>query len=99
MKKDGYEILEQNFRCKIGEIDIIAKQENILSFVEVKYRSTTRYGYAGEAVNYRKQNKIYKCAQVYKIIKRIPDNIQCRFDVVVIQGQKIQLIKNAFGAI
>ena len=52
---NGYSILERNFRNKTGEIDIIAKKDNYIVFVEVKYRSNNKYGYAVEAVNYKKQ--------------------------------------------
>ena len=57
--KSGAEILERNYKIKTGEIDIIAKVDNELVFIEVKSRSNTRYGYPAEAVNYKKINKIY----------------------------------------
>ena len=57
LKKSGYEILETNFRCRIGEIDIIAKAEDTLCFIEVKYRKTSRYGgfgcNTGKAADYK----------------------------------------------
>ena len=55
--KSGAEILERNYKIKTGEIDIIAKVDNELVFIEVKSRSNTRYGYPAEAVNYKKINK------------------------------------------
>lgn len=59
----GYEILERNYRVKAGEIDIIAKFEDTIVFVEVKYRKTLKYGYGLEAVDYRKIRRIYNAAK------------------------------------
>ena len=58
LKAQGYEILEQNFRCRLGEIDIIARDGSALVFIEVKYRRNAAYGTPAEAVNLRKQQKI-----------------------------------------
>ena len=80
LKKSGYEILETNFRCRIGEIDIIAKAEDTLCFIEVKYRKTSRYGFAASAVT-----------QAHNIA-----DTQCRFDVVAFDAGNPQIIKNAF---
>ena len=63
--QNGAEILERNYKIKTGEIDIIAKVDNELVFIEVKSRSNTRYGYPAEAVNYKKINKIYNVARYY----------------------------------
>lgn len=84
-----YQILEQNFRCKIGEIDIVAKDKETLVFVEVKTRSNTNYGFPREAVDFRKQQIIGKCALLYLAIKMNKNrNINCRFDVVEIITHK-----------
>lgn len=99
MESIGYDIIEQNFRCRIGEIDIIAKDKNTLVFVEVKYRSTLSYGYSGEAIDKRKQQKIYRSAEFYLAANRISASISCRFDAVLLDGNKISHIKNAFGGI
>lgn len=61
----GYKILERNYRCKVGEIDIIAKDKNALIFIEVKYRKTTAFGAPAEAVNYYKQQRIMRSAKWY----------------------------------
>ena len=66
LEKNGYEIIEYNFRCRQGEIDIVAKDGNYLVFTEVKFRSTTRLGSALEAVNYKKQCRICKVADYYR---------------------------------
>lgn len=63
--RQGYEIVYRNFRCRIGEIDIIASKNKILCFIEVKTRASTRYGRPAEAVTKAKQQKIYRCAEYY----------------------------------
>ena len=73
----GYIILERNFKCKHGEIDIIAKDEKTFVFVEVKTRQSTRYGNPSEAVNYFKQQRIMKSAFWYIKGKEV----DMRFDV------------------
>ena len=65
LKTQGYEILEKNYRCRIGEIDLIAEKDGYLVFVEVKYRRTGQKGDPAEAVDYRKQKKISKVAEDY----------------------------------
>ncbi|MGN0327337.1 MAG: YraN family protein [Lachnospira sp.] len=94
--KSGYEIIERNYRCKTSEIDIIAKKDNWIVFVEVKYRSSHDYGVSIEAVNIRKQMRIRKAAEIYLITHYKHMDIPCRFDVIGIDGDKITHIKNAF---
>ena len=93
---NGYSILERNFRNKTGEIDIIAKNDNLIVFVEVKYRSSKKYGYAVEAVSYRKQQIIRQVAMYYLTTRYKSYDIPCRFDVIGIDGTDITHIKNAF---
>ncbi len=95
LKEKGYEILELNFRCKNGEIDIVAKDREYLVFVEVKYRDNIRKGYPLEAISVQKQRTISKCAMYY-MMKYGLDNFPVRFDVVGILKNEIQLIQNAF---
>src|SRR5690348_10664811 len=85
LQKNGYKIIQKNYRCKIGEIDIIAKDSDYLVFIEVKSRKDNQYGAPGEAVNYFKQQKIIKVAQYYLMTKGIDPNV--RFDVVEIIGE------------
>ncbi|NLY43811.1 MAG: YraN family protein [Clostridiaceae bacterium] len=101
--KNNYKILEKNFRCKIGEIDIIAQDGKYLVFVEVKTRNTAMYGCPAEAVNYYKQRKIIQVAQFYMAYKKYDGDV--RFDVIEIliklkRGVPViystNLIKNAF---
>jgi putative endonuclease len=98
LQKQGYLILEQNFQCKTGEIDIIAKQNDCLVFVEVKYRTNTSLGLPEEAVDLRKIRKITRTSMYYMLINRIPEFTPCRFDVVSILNNEIKLIQNAFEA-
>ena len=97
LESRGYRIVERNFRCRLGEIDLIARDGSVLVFIEVKYRKTGAYGDPAEAVNYRKQQKICKTADYYRMLRRIPDNQSCRFDVVAIQGREIRVIRDAFS--
>ena len=99
LKKHGYKILEQNYRTKLGEIDIIAKDKDALVFVEVKSRNSNRFGNPKWAVTPKKQRKISMVALLYiKTTKQ--RNVKARFDVVAISSAKdkpsIEIIKNAF---
>lgn len=98
LEEHGYEILEYNFRCRTGEIDIIAKEKEYLVFCEVKYRNTKDKGHPFEAVSFLKQKKISKCAMYYINQKKLYD-VPCRFDVIGILGEEITLLKNAFDFI
>jgi putative endonuclease len=99
LKKNGYKILEQNYRNKIGEIDIIAKDKKTLAFVEVKATRTDSFGSPKWAVTPKKQRKISMVALYY--LKATKQNkVKARFDVVAISSSqdnpRIELIKNAF---
>lgn len=99
----GYKILERNYRCMFGEIDIVAKdgggKEATLVFLEVKYRSSLRFGSPFEAVDIKKQRTIIQTAKYYMKERKIDTDIKIRYDVVGILGRDIKLIKNAFGGI
>lgn len=95
LKKYGYKILETNFKNKIGEIDIIAEKDGVIVFIEVKNRSTYRFGRPIEAVDFRKQNKIKKVAEIYLMIKNKYYN-DVRFDVVEVSNDNLEHIENAF---
>lgn len=92
----GYKIEERNFRCRSGEIDIIARHEGYLVFVEVKYRSTTKKGTPEESINWRKQQTISRVADFYIYSHGLRADRPYRFDAVLIQGADIRVIKNAF---
>lgn len=92
----GYEILEYNYRCRAGEIDLVAKDGEYLVFCEVKYRSDRRKGGPLEAVGPAKQKTIFRCAMFY-LTERHIENVPCRFDVIGIEGTEVTYIKNAFA--
>lgn len=96
LKNLGYQILEQNFYCRQGEIDLIAKEGKYLVFIEVKYRKTLHSGAPAEAVNRKKQQKIRQAARYYLYRKNYNEEVPCRFDVVSIAGEKISVIRDAF---
>ncbi|MBU5314214.1 YraN family protein [Tissierella carlieri] len=94
----GYNILDLNYRNKVGEIDIIALDKNTLVFIEVKSRTSTNFGYAYEAVNRRKQEKIIYCSYLYLNQKRLM-SCQVRYDIIEVYltpNIKINHIENAF---
>lgn len=96
LEKNGYEIVEMNYRCRIGEIDIIARNEGYLAFIEVKYRKTSFMGDPLEAINPKKQHIIRKTASYYLVCHNLSENTPCRFDAVGILGNTITLVKDAF---
>ena len=98
--KQGYMILERNYKCRFGEIDIIAMDKSILVFVEVKTIATDKTETPGDTVNARKQNHIRNAAEFYLSSGKQKD-FNCRFDVVAIKyiegaNPKVELIKDAF---
>ena len=99
LRNQGYQIIEKNFRCRIGEIDLIARDDDYLCFIEVKYRSGSTKGYPAEAINYNKIRRITRTAEYYMLTHQIAQNTPCRFDAVVILNHEITLIKNAFDGI
>lgn len=84
LEKEAYQILARNFRCRLGEVDIIAKKAGYLVFVEVKLRKNKDYGEAREFVNYTKQNKIRLTAEYYLSARPWAQTLQPRFDVMEI---------------
>lgn len=96
LMQQGYEVIEYNFRCRMGEIDIIAREGEYLVFVEVKYRANEGRGNPLEAVDWKKQRIISRVAAYYCLTHACDETIPCRFDVVSILGDEISLIKNAF---
>jgi len=99
LKKNGYCICETNFRCPLGEIDIIAREKKEIVFIEVKTRKSNKLGYPEQAVGAKKQAKLSQLALWYLQKNKLAD-ANARFDVVAItlhpEGNEIRLIKNAF---
>lgn len=104
LQNKGYKILKTNYRKRIGEIDIIAKFNNTVHFIEVKTRtipSSAKYGLPQEAVNYYKQKKLAKMALFYLSENNYPSNVNWQIDVIAIivnqekKSLKINHIENA----
>ncbi|MGD0915489.1 MAG: YraN family protein [Thermodesulfobacteriota bacterium] len=99
LKKKGYRVIERNYVCKLGEMDIVAKEKDTLVFVEVKTRTSTAFGLPQLAVNSSKQNQLSKVALHFLKEKKLED-VKARFDVVAIllgtKGEQIELIRDAF---
>lgn len=85
LKKKGYKILEVNYKNIVGEIDIIAKDNDYLVFVEVKARLSQKFGHPFEAIDERKQQKIHAVASLY-LVKHGRYGTNCRFDAISILG-------------
>jgi putative endonuclease len=100
--KNGYKILERNFKNTLGEIDIIAQDSGVLCFIEVKTRTSDLFGSPFESVTPAKQRKLTRVAQSYLKLRRIPDK-KMRFDVIAVMKRgghydQVDIIKDAFEA-
>jgi putative endonuclease len=96
----GYRILDRNVRTPLGELDLVAEDQGVVVFVEVKGRSTEAFGGALLAVDHRKRVKLTKLAAQY-LARRHWSDKTCRFDVVLVQGRpsdqgRIEHLQNAF---
>ena len=96
LKKLKYKILETNYTNHVGEIDIIAKDNDTIVFVEVKTRSSDTFGMPSEAVNYEKQRKYFIIASYYLERFGYTEN-ECRFDVIEVLNGEINHLKSAFS--
>ena len=97
LNSQGLKIIDQNFKAlPYGEIDIIALNENILIFVEVKYRSKTKFAKAEDMLTYSKQQKLINAANIFLQQNPNYENHECRFDLIAINENDINWIKNAF---
>lgn len=95
LEERGYRIVERNYRCKLGEIDLVARDGETLVFVEVRSRSRGDRGTALDTVTPAKQQRIARVAQHYLAVRR-PAFGACRFDVVGITGGRVEVVKDAF---
>ena len=97
LARQGLRPVARNHRCRFGEIDIVMRDGDILVFVEVRYRASSRFGTPAETVDARKQRRLAAAAADY--LKCHPSVLPCRFDVVAIGAQdQIQWVKDAFSA-
>lgn len=96
LENNGVHILEKNFRCRQGEIDLIGRHGECLVFFEVKYRKNTEKGDPAEAVDLKKQRKICRTAAFFLYQRKYGESIPVRFDVVAICGEQVSWYQNAF---
>lgn len=99
LSEKGVRIVEQNFRNRHGEIDLIGYHEGYLVFFEVKYRRNNGKGTPEDAVGYTKQKQICQVATYYRCIHRIAIDTPVRYDVIAIEGEEFRWYKNAFAHI
>jgi putative endonuclease len=98
LRKAGLRVLARNWRCRHGEIDLVAEEGGTLVFAEVRYRRDERHGGAAESVTAAKQGRLIAAARLYLMRRRETD---CRFDVLLLDSlepDRIRWIRNAFTA-
>lgn len=91
-------LLDRNYRCRFGEIDLVMRDGPVLVFVEVRMRSSRVFGGAAASITFSKQKKLLRTARHY--LARLKTTPPCRFDAVLLSGangQEVEWIKNAFG--
>jgi len=98
----GLKIISQNYLCKMGEVDIIARDKKDLVFVEVRYRKSEYYGGSVASVDKKKQHRVSLAANHYLQKHGLTNKVPCRFDVFAVTGInnhfRYQWIKAAFGS-
>ena len=97
LRRAGLRILARNWRCRLGEIDLVAEEGGTLVFAEVRLRRDTRYGGAAESVTAAKRARLVAAARLYLAAR---GTAACRFDVLLLDGlaaSRVQWIRNAFG--
>ncbi|MEP5567969.1 MAG: YraN family protein [Halioglobus sp.] len=88
MERQGLKIIAQNYRCRCGEIDLIAAHGNTIVFIEVRARGNPRYATAAASVDHRKQQRLLRTAQVYLQRHKKFANLPCRFDVITFEPRQ-----------
>jgi putative endonuclease len=90
-----YDIVDRNWKCDVGELDIVARDGHVLVFVEVRYRADDEHGHAAFMITPRKRQRVTRVARAYLALVQ-PDFTECRFDVVAITGSAIDIIQDAW---
>ncbi len=103
LEKKGFEILFRNYKTRYGELDIICRDGEFIVFIEVRTKKHAIFGHPFDTVNWKKQGKIIRMAQMFLCMENIPGSTPCRFDVIgIISDNKefpaISHIENAFQA-
>ncbi len=96
LETQGVKVIEQNYRCRRGEIDLIVLDQDTLVFVEVKYRKNLVAGSPAEAVDFRKQKRICEIAEYYLYSHGISSGRGVRYDVIAICADEVEWYQNAF---
>ena len=96
LQQQGLRLVERNFRCKMGEVDLIMRQDAVLVFVEVRARADDRHGGAAASITPAKQRRLIRAAQFY--LQRLRTLPACRFDVIAIDGDTLRWLKNVLDA-
>ncbi len=98
LQKNGYTIVYRNFRCRLGEIDIIAERRGILTFIEVKTRVSQKYGLPAEAVTFAKQRKLRRTAECFLqrggMLENMPPLSFDVIEIVVSKGTEVQKFRH-----
>jgi len=102
LEREKLKLLSRNYHSKRGEIDLIMLEQEIIVFIEVRYRANNNYLHALESINEKKCSRIIKTSQHYLQTNHWASGKPCRFDVITVTGEnyspKIEWIKNAFQA-
>jgi putative endonuclease len=91
----GYEIVQRNWSCRTGEIDLICRRGQLLVICEVKTRTTDQFGSPFEAVTSAKRRRLRRLATLY-LLETAPTTTVVRFDVAAVQGGSVEVLENAF---
>ena len=92
LQRQGLRLVEANFRCKGGEIDLVMRDGDALVFVEVRQRADRAHGGAAASISPAKIRRLVHAAQLY--LQRLPSLPCCRFDVVAIDGEQLEWLRN-----
>jgi len=98
LRRKGYRVIEENYRTRRGEIDIICEQTGSIIFVEVKTRKSLSFGHPEEAVDSRKRKKMAEIALDYLTEKNLNGKVDCRFDVVAITLKDSKIVSHIMDA-
>ncbi len=95
LEKNSYRVIERNYSCRVGEIDIIAEKDGFLCFVEVKYRKPSGHGTAVDAITPSKLRKIMMASRYY-LYQTDQAEADYRIDAVLIDQEQIEIIQNIY---
>ncbi|MYH72758.1 MAG: YraN family protein [Acidimicrobiia bacterium] len=95
-RRHGFEVLDRNWRCRHGELDVIVRRGSVVAVCEVKTRSSNAFGAPAEAVGWHKQRRIRRLAAQWLSEQERRGAVQLRFDVAEVMGREIRVIESAF---